>query len=324
MELVLMTGIHQFAASAGREECGVSTFGDQPCTTRTAREHFTIILVEGFSQLTLYCALEAMQIANRLSGERLYQWSLASRNGRSATCSNDAINLVQYDFRNLPRSDRLFVVSGLDVADHISCELLNTLRREKACGTSIGALFSGAHILAKAGFLDGERATIHWDFHESFAEEFPQVELVESLFVADGKYTTASGGAATTDLMLHLISQEHGRALSCAVADQMVYRGDFQLALAHKPSYRTIELQNENLAVAVRRMLETLDNPLPPIELAWEAGISKRHLERLFRQYLKSSPGRYYLKLRLDRARRLLTQTNRAVTEIAMASGFVS
>ncbi len=149
--------------------------------------HFTFLLIEEFSHLAFSCAVEPpLRIANLVSGEDLYSWSFASENGETAICSNGSVTLVHHGFDGLPKSDQLFALSGIHMRSHVTKPLLATLRREKARGTSVGALCSGAWLLAEAGFLDGMQAAIHWEYHDAFTERFPpDVNLVRSVFVAD-------------------------------------------------------------------------------------------------------------------------------------------
>lgn len=288
-------------------------------------EHFVFILVEDFSHLAFSCAIEPLRIANLLSGEDLYRWSFISANGRNAVCSNGSVTLVDGDLDAVPKCDRLFVVSGIHMNRHVTARLLGALRRERSKGVPIAGLCSGAYILAKAGFLDGRRAAIHWEFHDSFAEEFPQVDLVHGVFVADGKFITASGGTATADLMLHLIEARHGNDLSVAVADQMVYSPVRHATAAQRVSLQSRKgIRNRHLVCAVQLMQMSIDSPLSMVRIAEEVGVTRRQLERLFDRFLNRSPKKYYMEMRLNRARHLLVQTEKSVTDVAIACGFNS
>jgi transcriptional regulator GlxA family with amidase domain len=283
------------------------------------------VLVEDFSHLAFSCAVEPLRIANLISGRELYTWSFLSENGETATCSNGSVTLAHSGLRPIPAHEYLFVLSGLNVARHVSPALLTYLRRERARGTRIGGLCSGSYILAKAGLLDGVRTAIHWDFHDGFTETFPDVPLCRNVFVADAKYITASGGTATADLMLHLIEQVHGIDLSIAVADQMVYN-----AVRHGTAEQKVSIQsrcgtrNPHLAGAISIMSNHIENPLPPSAIAARIGISVRQLERIFERNLDCSPKRYYTKMRLDKARNLLVQSESSIVDIALACGFGS
>jgi transcriptional regulator GlxA family with amidase domain len=288
-------------------------------------EHFAFLLVEEFTHIAFSCAIEPLRIANLLSGNELYRWSFISEDGTTAVSSNGSVTLVHHGFDAIPDCDRLFVLSGINVQKHVTPQLLSVLRRERARGKRIGALCSGAYVLAKAGFLDGVQTAIHWEFHDSFMEEFPQVNLVRNVFVADEKFITASGGTATADLMLHLIERDHGYNLSVEVSDQMVYNAVRDATAEQRVSLQSRHgMRNKHLARAIQMMSETIETPVSPSLIAEEVGISARQLERLFGKYLNCSPKKYYVELRLERARRLLLQTEQSITEIAMACGFES
>lgn len=290
---------------------------------RTA--HFVFFLVEEFSHIAFSCALEPLRIANLVSGKPLYRWSLISANGRTATCSNGSVTLVNGGMEPVRHADRLFLISGINVQNNVTPDLLTFLRRERAAGTPLGAICSAAYILARAGFLDGMEAAIHWEYHDLFVEEFPEVHLVRNVFVSRPKIITASGGTAAADLMLHLIGQEHGRGLATAVADQMVYNAVREGSAAQRVSLQSRHgMRNAHLMRAIEIMEEHIEEPLPPSAIAGRLGISTRQLERLFGKYLNSTPKHYFLEMRLHRARNLLVQTEQSITEIAMACGFRS
>ncbi len=288
-------------------------------------QHFCFLLVEDFSHLAFSCAVEPLRIANLVSGQELYRWCFASEQGGQAVCSNGSVTLVHSDFNDLPKCDQLFVLSGIHMRDHVTRPLLAALRRAKVHGTPIGALCSGAWVLAEAGFLDGMQAAIHWEYHDAFMEAFPEVNLVRSVFVADEKHVTASGGTATADLMLHLIEREHDHDLSVAVADQMVYNAVRNATAEQRVSLQSRNgMRNAHLTKAIQIMSERIANPVSPSVIAEQIGISTRQLERLFGKYLNASPKKYFMELRLEKARNLLIQTESSVTDVAFACGFES
>lgn len=289
----------------------------------TRTQHMVFVLIEEFSHLAFSCAVEPLRIANLVSGQELYSWSFASEDGAQAVCSNGSITLVHHDLSDIPKCDQMFVLSGIHMKNHVTKSVLALLRRGRAQGIKIGALCSGAWILAEAGMLDGSQAAIHWEYHDSFSERFPEVNLVRNVFVADEKHMTASGGTATADLMLHLIEAAHGYDLSVAVSDQMVYN-----AVRHATAEQRVSLQSRNgmrnphMAKAIQMMNDNLETPISPAVIAADIGISPRQLERLFGKYLNTTPKKFYMEMRLERARNLLVQTESSVTEIALACGF--
>lgn len=276
--------------------------------------------------MALACAVDPLRIANLVQGQQLYRWSYLSLDGEAARASDGSRLEVQHSFADIPECDRLFVLSGIYIQNKDTDAILKALRRvDRTRATKVGALCSGAWVLAKAGLLDGGSAAIHWEYHDSFTEAFPEVSLLRNVFVADEKYVTASGGTATADLMLHLIEEHHGRDLAQAVADQMVYSAARAATAEQKVSLQSRQgMRNRHLVRAIEIMRDTLDAPRPHIEIASELGISVRQIERLFGKYLNTSPKKYYMELRLERARHLLLQTEMSVIDVSLACGFES
>lgn len=293
--------------------------------TMSPTTDFVFLLIEEFSHLAFSCALEPLRIANLVAGQEFYRWRLASANGQSAKCSNGAITLVDRGLSPCDRGEKLILVSGINVQNHVTPDVVRYLRTERARGTSIGAICSGAYILAEAGFLKDRKAAVHWEYHDIFAERFPSVNLTRSVFVADETFVTASGGAAVADLMLHIIARDHGKDLAAAVADQMVYNAVREGSATQKVSIRSrYGLRNSRIGEAIRMIEEHIETPLSSAELARRLGISTRQLERMFERYMNTSPRKYIMDLRLHRARNLIVQSDQALTEIAMACGFTS
>ncbi|WP_333815384.1 GlxA family transcriptional regulator [Tabrizicola sp.] len=289
----------------------------------TEPQHFSFFLLPEFTHIAFSCALEPLRIANLVSGKTLYRWSLVSEDGRTATCSNGSVTLTDAGMESGRKTDRLFVISGLNAQVHATPKVLSWLRRERAAGTPLGAICSGAYVLAKAGFLDGVETAVHWAWHDLFIEEFPDVRLVRNVFVARERIITASGGTAAADLMLHLIGKAHGQDLATEVADQMVYNAVREGTAAQRVSIQSRHgMRNEHLKRAIAVMEAALENPVSPSLIAEELGISTRQLERLFGRYLNSTPKHYFMEMRLHKAQNLLVQTEQSVTEIAMACGF--
>src|SRR5262245_31003394 len=176
---------------SNRQQRGAPRSAPRRMMTMSQTTNFVFLLVEDFTHLAFSNAVESLRIANLMAERDLYSWQLASVDGRSARCSNGAVTLVDQGLSPLGRDDRLMIVSGINVQNHTRPDLLRYLRAERARGTQIGAICSGAYILAEAGFLDGRRAAVHWEFHDVFAERFPSVNLTRSVFVADEKFVTA-------------------------------------------------------------------------------------------------------------------------------------
>ncbi|WP_132462334.1 GlxA family transcriptional regulator [Rhodovulum marinum] len=270
-------------------------------------------------------AIEPFRIANRMSGKTLYRWRLAGEGGEWATCSNGTQVALDIDLGDLGRDEIVLVCGGLNVQAATTRRLVGWLRREARKGRAIAGLCTAAHALARAGLLEGRRATIHWENQDSFLEEFPEIELTKSVFVVDGNRMTTAGGTASIDLALTMIAETHGEDLANAVADQLIYssiRTDQDTQRLSIPT--RIGVRHPKLSQVIQVMEKNLEDPISPAILARDVGMSTRQLERLFRRYLNRSPKRYYMELRLSKARNLLMQTDMSVINVALACGFAS
>lgn len=286
---------------------------------------FVFVLLDAFSFMPFAAAVEPLRIANRMSGLPLYRWQIVSESGRPVACSAGIEIAVGGPLPEVGRDDVIMLCAGLDVRAHTTPGLLAWLRRVARKGPVIGGLCTAAHSMAEAGLLDGRRATIHWENQDGFLEEFEDVDLTRSVFVIDGNRLTSAGGTAAIDLMLTLIADDHGRDLANAVADQLIYttiRTDRDIQRLSIPT--RIGVRHPRLAQVIARMEAAIEDPDSPADLAEAVGMSTRQLERLFRRYLNRSPKRYYMELRLARARNLLMQTDMSVINVALACGFSS
>jgi transcriptional regulator GlxA family with amidase domain len=286
---------------------------------------FVFVLLDQFTLLCYACAVESLRIANRMSGKKLYEWRIIGEGGQTATCSAGTAFQLDGDLEEIPRDETIILCGGIDVASATTKKLLNWLRREARRGAKVGGLCTAGYSLAKAGLLDGKRATIHWENQDSFVEEFEDVTLTKSVFVIDGNTFTTAGGTASIDLMLKFIADDHGEALAGAVADQLIYttiRTDQDTQRLSVPT--RIGVRHPKLSAVIHMMEANIEEPISPSILARDVGMSTRQLERLFRRYLNRSPKRYYMELRLQKARNLLMQTDMSVINVALACGFAS
>lgn len=288
-------------------------------------KRYIFVLMDQFTMLSCAGAIDALRIADRLGGGALYELVFAGEGGVEAHGSSNVVIKLDTDYVELNREDTIIVCGGMNVQAATTKRLLNWLRREARRGVTMGALCTGGYALAKAGLLDGKRATIHWENQDSFTEEFEDVELTKSVFVIDGNRMTTAGGTASIDLMLTLIATDHGEELASEVADQMIYssiRTDQDTQRLSIPT--RIGVRHPKLSQVIRMMEQNIEEPISPSILAQEVGMSTRQLERLFRRYLNRSPKRYYMELRLQKARNLLLQTDMSVINVALACGFAS
>lgn len=295
-----------------------------------AAETILFLLIPDFSLIAFTSAVEPLRIANRLAGKRLYQWRLVSTDGGPVAASSGIA--VQVDAAlaacepltggKLPA---VVLCGGLGSEHYQHREALGWLRRWARRGAVIGGLCTGAHVLARAGLLDGHRCTIHWENLPGFEEAFPDIQVSADLFEIDRQRFTCSGGTAALDLMLHRIGLDHGEELATKVSEQCIVdriRGPHDRQ--RMPLRVRLGAHHPKLIRAVEIMEANIEDPLSQELLAVRVGISRRQLERLFRRHLGRTPAQYYLETRLERARHLLYQTDMPVMSVACATGFVS
>ena len=206
----------------------------------------------------------------------------------------------------------------MNVESHAQKSLHAWLREVHNRNISVGGLCTGAYVLAAAGLLSGKRCAIHWEDLPGFSEKFPLVDVYADLYESDGNIYTCAGGTAALDMMLNLIGQDHddnlvNRVCEQALTDRVRSPHDRQ----RLPLRARLGVQNTKVLSIIELMESNLSEPLSLLEIADFAGLSRRQIERLFRQEMGRSPARYYLEIRLDRARHLLIQSS-------MPVGFVS
>lgn len=292
----------------------------------TGPKKYAILLIPGFSTLGFSCALDCLSLANHHpSGREFYEWRLLSETGDPVAAYNNVKIEVDDGLVALERNETLIICAGENVGKGSSKPLLNWLRRETRKGMDYGALSSGTYTLALAGLIGGKRVTTHWEYKTALGEMLPDVIMEDTLYTVDGRVFTTAGGAASMDLMLHRVQNDYGVEIATWVADQMVYT----VPRAHSQGQRMSlqsrpEVRNPKLLLAMQIMENNLEDPLRPDEIADIVTLSTRQLERLFAKYLHISPKRYYLQLRLEKARNLLRQTDLSVTDVCVACGFRS
>lgn len=294
-------------------------------TSSSLPQRIAFLIVPKFAMMGFTSAIEPLRSANRMSGRTLYSWHILSKDGAPVTASNGITILPEASIENAGSFGTVVACAGIDAHVCDDRAVLAWLRRLDRQGADIGAISLGSYILARAGLLDGYRCTIHWENLSGFTEAFPQLEVTPELFEIDRSRFTCSGGIAALDMMLHLITLQHGHALAAAVSDQFIHerirdRHDRQRMVL--PA--RLGIHHPELVQVIKLMEESLEETIGRAELAAAVGLSSRQIERLFRRYLRHSPARYYMELRLNRARRLLQQTDLPVIHVALACGFVS
>lgn len=286
---------------------------------------FGFLLIENFSTISFAAAIEPLRMANRLSGSELYRFVTLSETGQAVAASNGVRVLPDFGLAAAPRLDAVFVCGPTPVRLDGDAGVLNWLRRQASDGVALGGLCTGSQVLARAGLLDGYRCTVHWENLQGLREAFPELVLTTALYEIDRDRYSAGGGTAPMDMMLYLIARDQGEDLAAAISEQFACdRIRSHADRQRVPLRLRLGPGQPKLAEAVALMEANIEEPISLDELARHVGLSRRQLERLFQKYLRCVPTRYYMELRLTRARHLLLQTELSITEVALACGFVS
>ena len=288
-------------------------------------EKYGFLLLSNYSMIAVSSAIEVLRMANQLGREEFYQWKTFTVDGSPARASNGLVISPDGQMSDIQDCDVLFVCAGVRVHAEWQDSFRMHLHRFKSRKTILGGLCTGTYILAKAGLLEGYRCTVHWENIAALREMTPEVIVTEELFELDRDRYTAAGGTAPLDMMLHIVKKTHGNKLAVAISEQFMcdrMRGPYDKQRI--PLKLLVGTNQPKLTEAVALMEANLEELIALDDLASLVGISRRQLERLFKKYLNCVPRRYYLDLRLKKARQLLLQTDKSVAEVAIACGFVS
>lgn len=292
-------------------------------SARRSPTRFTFVLCEGFCLMDLAIATSALSAANRIAGEPRYDWATASPDGRDVTCSNGVVFPVDAALADVPRGTRAFVMAFDRPFRPVAPDMLSWLRTVARQGRIIGAFGTGAVVLAKAGLLSGRKFTIHWTAHATYSEIDSDRRPQSTLFAIDGRVFTSAGGQSSADMMIAILSRDVNEAFGARVADILLGPTP-RPANTPQRQARAVRFGTRNPHfLAIMDAIEADEACEITIgDLLEQQGVSRRQVERLFKKYCNTSPGRYLKDLRLDRARDLLDQTNMSVIDISTAVGF--
>lgn len=309
---------------------------DQPVTrsqqqARKLAANVLILVVDGFSLMSLSGLVEPLKQANDVAGQGHFCWRTIGIDKAQATSSSgisvglDGCLGGLHAGDILARPDTVLVCAGEGVEHYAAWQVRSFLQRMRRHGAMIGGVGTGAWLVADAGLLAGRDCTIHWSRIPAFAEKFRDARIENRLIQQDDNVYTCAGEMAAFDMSIDMINRAIGhdtgqRVSNHFVADIARAPNDRQ-RLPQTLKYRS---PSDPMVRAIALMESNIATPRTMSEIASQTGLSRRQLERLFKQHLGSTPHHYYLALRLDWARDLLRQTRIPVTEVAIASGFAS
>lgn len=283
------------------------------------------VLLEHFSLMSFTGALDAIVTANLLSREPLYSFTTLGlenapvRSDLSISVSIDAV-LAEASATDF---DMLIVCGGYRSRPQPHRPTLDKLREFARQAVLLGGLWNGSRLLAQAGLLDGYACTVHPESRAGLEEAHPGVQILPRPYVIDRDRISCAGANSALSMMLTVIEHHHGQEVVRGIEEILACdRAKEDPSATTMPSLANDPVLPCTLRLVLDLMESNIEEPLPLSELARHAGLSQRQLDRLFQKYVKASPARYYLELRITRARRLLLQTGEPITSIAVACGF--
>ncbi|TDC57003.1 GlxA family transcriptional regulator [Jiangella ureilytica] len=298
------------------------------------------VVVVGYADtelLDLACVTATLGMANALGSGAPYQVTVVSADGEPITCSSGLTfqrrspGLTVASQRSLQGTrgplDTLIVVGGVGSGRAANDpHIVGHVRRLARESRRIASVCTGAFVLAAAGLLDGRRGTTHWAVAQDLATHFPTVAVdPDPIYIRDGHIATAAGVTSALDLMLAFIEEDHGLDLARQVARALVTYLQRPGNQAQISMYTAAPRTENELARKIEQHVTThLDSDLTAAALARVAGVSTRHLTRIFLANLGVTPARFVRNARTEAAAHLLATTSLPITRVAARCGFGS
>ncbi|MFK4148893.1 GlxA family transcriptional regulator [Streptomyces sp. NPDC004065] len=289
-----------------------------------ASHRVAVLVYDGVKLLDVAGPAEVFAEANGLGAD--YRIVLLSTTGADVRSSAGVRIAVDGSPEDEPAPDT-FVLPGGDVYPRtpVTPELAGAAKDLAARSGRVASVCSGAFVLGATGLLDGKRATTHWKVADELAARCPTTRVEpDAIYVRDGSTYTSAGVTAGIDLALALVEEDHGSEVSREVARALVV----YLQRAGGQSQFSAPLRTPPpRSPALRRVVELVQaDPAgdhSPSGLARHLNLSARHLTRLFREELSTTPARYVESIRFDLAKAFLVQGHTATRAAALA-GFPS
>lgn len=285
----------------------------------------TFLVLPGSSLMTIACTIDPLRAANRVAGSSIFSWRVVSPDGAPSRTSAGLAIPVDGAFEANRRTDLFGVVAGFGAGRLAERPLVASIHRVARRARIVMGLESGSWLLARAGLLDGRRATTHWEDLEDFSAAYPAIDVRPERYVVDEPFFTSSGASPTFDMMIDLVRRLVSPVAALDVASAFLYEeargaGDTQplVALGRRDKH------DPRLIEAIRVMENRIDRPVTIAAIARRVGISTRSLEAIFLDGMKQTPGAYFLALRLNIARRLVLDTRAPLADVAERTGFTS
>lgn len=295
--------------------------------TERARLRVGLVTLRNFTLLPFAGFIDVLRLATNegdLSRQRACRWRVMSSGARELRASCGTIVRADSGFRDPREFDYIVVVGGL-LHEHPQADEATDryLLRAAAAGVPLVGLCTAVFTLLRLGLMSGRKCCVSWYHYWDLKKAFPDVTpMADRLFVADGPRITCAGGTGAVDLAAWIVTRHLGRATADKALHILIADG---ARPADAPQPHVVvdhEARDPRLEAAMDIIEQNLAEPPAIEELAQRVGLSRRQLERIFRDELSMSPWKYSLGRRLRQAHLLLTQTAHSITDIAQECGF--
>lgn len=283
------------------------------------------VLLPGYALMSYASAMEPLRAANLLAGQENYHIRHFSPAGGMAVASSGTAISTEPIAKADADLQIVLVCAGGDPSQWSYPRLFDRLRFLARAGVRVGGISGGPYVLAAAGLLANKRFTVHWEHAPALMEAFPDLVPEKSRYVIDANRITCGGGIAPMDMMHALIAEQMGGEFARRVSDWFLHTHIGAASEGQRASLaETYGTNNRILLAVLDKMESSPETPLDRRAMARFAGVSERHLNRLFKSHLGEGYLKTYLRIRIEYAGRLLRQSALTVAEVAMACGFSS
>jgi transcriptional regulator GlxA family with amidase domain len=253
-----------------------------------------------------------------------FEVSIASADGQPIRCTNNVLIQPHCSIETVQQTDLILIASATYIKQILqkNPELVPWIRRQYKQGAHVASICTGVFLLAETGLLDGKSATLHWGFTRMFRKKYPRVTLKpDKMFIDQGRLYCSAGVNAGLDLSLYLVEKFCGRKAAVESAKTMV----LDLGREAQSPYRIL-FSNEHGDPSVIKAQEWIDRhhtqAIDYDRLAGKFRMSRRTLERRFKQATGVTPLGYLQQLRVETAKRLLEEGIQTFNEITYQVGY--
>ncbi|VYU80824.1 transcriptional regulator FtrA [Metakosakonia massiliensis] len=289
------------------------------------RKHFVVALAyDGLCTFEFGVAVEIFGLPRPEMGERWYRFAVVAVEEGDLHATGGIRVVAQGGLELLAQADTIVVPGWRGANAPVPATLCQALRAASLRGARVISICSGVFVLAAAGLLNGRKATTHWRYVSTLRQAYPAIDVVEdALYCDEGNVMSSAGSAAGIDLCLHVVRKDFDREVANNVAQRLVvqpHRAGSQTQNVAEPVARARE--SESLGQLFDFIRQQLTQSHTVETLARRVGMSPRTFLRRFAESTGTTPAKWILQARLQRAQTLLAQSRLTIDVIAAEVGF--